>query len=145
LTRKFGELALILAGLAVGAFAFLGMSLAVDQLTMLLAVGLFALALALIGPALNAYIAGFGGERQGAVMGLNSAAASVGKVVGPLWAGYLYDVNIEYPYLSGAGAFLLSTLVCIIGLVSLGRTSKDSCLPSTRDQAAKVREQERLA
>lgn len=145
LTRKFGELALIMAGLAVGAFAFLGMSLAVDQHTTLLAVGLFALALALIGPALNAYIAGFGGEHQGAVMGLNSAAASLGKVVGPLWAGYLYEVNIEYPYLSGAGAFLLSMLVCIIGFAALGRASTDSWPPSTADHVAEVSDQERLS
>jgi DHA1 family multidrug resistance protein-like MFS transporter len=144
LTRKFGELALILAGLVVGAFAFLGMSLAIDQLTTLLAVGLFALALALIGPALNAYIAGFGGERQGAVMGLNSAAASLGKVAGPLWAGYLYEVNIEYPYLSGAGAFLLSTLVCIVGFASLRRASTDAWPPSTSNHISEVSEQERL-
>jgi MFS transporter, DHA1 family, multidrug resistance protein len=116
LTRKFGEAPLIVGGLAVGALGFVGMSLAVDYLTTLLAVGVFSLALALIGPALNAYMSRFGGEHQGVLMGLNGAASSLGKVVGPLWAGYLYEVNIEYPYFSGTGALLLGLLVCIIGM-----------------------------
>jgi MFS transporter, DHA1 family, multidrug resistance protein len=116
LTGKFGELPLILAGLAGGVLGFLGMSLAVDYLTTLMAVGLFALALALIGPALNAYISTFAGDHQGALMGLNSAANSLGRIAGPLWAGYLYEVNIEYPYLSGAGALILGLLVGIAGM-----------------------------
>lgn len=116
LTGRFGELRLIFAGLAGGVLGFLSMSLAVDYLTTLLAVGLFALALALIGPALNAYISTFAGEQQGTVMGLNSAANSLGRVAGPLWAGYLYEVNIEYPYLSGAGTLILGLLVYIAGM-----------------------------
>jgi DHA1 family multidrug resistance protein-like MFS transporter len=116
LTGRFGELRLIFAGLAGGVLGFLSMSLAVDYLTTLLAVGLFTLALALIGPALNAYISTFAGEQQGTVMGLNSAANSLGRVAGPLWAGYLYEVNIEYPYLSGAGTLILGLLVYIAGM-----------------------------
>jgi DHA1 family multidrug resistance protein-like MFS transporter len=116
LTRKFGEAPLIVGGLAIGALGFVGMSLAVDFPTTLLAVGVFALALALIGPALNAVISGFGGEHQGVVMGLNSAATSLGKVAGPLWAGYLYEINIEYPYLSGAAALILGLAVYIAGI-----------------------------
>ena len=122
LTRKLGEPALIVAGLVGGAVGFLGLSLAAGYLTTLLAVGLFAVALALIGPALNAYISGFGGEHQGTLMGLNGAATSLGKVVGPLWAGYLYEVNVEYPYLSGAGALLLGVLIGLAGLRAARRT-----------------------
>ena len=116
LTKKFGEPALIYAGLVGGALGFVLMSLAVDFVTTLLAVGVFTLALALIGPALNASISAFAGERQGAVMGLNGAAGSLGKVVGPLWAGYLYEANIEYPYRSGAAALLLALLLAVVGL-----------------------------
>lgn len=121
LTRKFGELPLIFAGLAGGALGFLGMSLAVDYLTTLLAVGLFTLALALTGPALNAYISTFAGNHQGTIMGLNSAATSLGRVVGPLWAGYLYEVNIEYPYLSGAGTLILGLFVGLVGMRAVSR------------------------
>jgi predicted MFS family arabinose efflux permease len=49
-------------------------------------------------------------------MGLNSAANSLGRVVGPLWGGYLYDLNIEYPFFSGAASLLIGLLLSIIGL-----------------------------
>jgi DHA1 family multidrug resistance protein-like MFS transporter len=116
LTKRFGETALIRLGLIGGALGFLAMSLAVGYSTTLLALGFFTCALALTGPALNAYLSGFAGERQGAVMGLNSAATSLGRVIGPLWAGYLYEVNIEFPYLSGAAALVLGLLLSWFGL-----------------------------
>jgi DHA1 family multidrug resistance protein-like MFS transporter len=116
LTKRFGESFLIRAGLVGGALGFIAMSLAVDYITTLLALGFFTLALALIGPTLNAYISRFAGERQGTVMGLNSAATSLGRVIGPLWGGYLYEVNIEFPYLSGAAALVLALLVSSFGL-----------------------------
>lgn len=112
LTRRFGELRLILAGLAGGVLCFLGMAASVNYFTTMLAVGGFSIALGLIGPSLNAHLSSFAGEHQGTVMGMNSASTSLGRVAGPLWAGYLYEVNIEYPYLSGAGAFFLSLFVC---------------------------------
>lgn len=102
LTRRLGEAALIRIGLAGGAAGFIAMALAVDGATTLLALLLFTSALALVGPALNAHVSTLAGERQGAVMGLNSAATSLGRVIGPLYAGYLYDVNIGLPFLSGA-------------------------------------------
>jgi MFS family permease len=49
-------------------------------------------------------------------MGLNSAFTSLGRVVGPLWGGYIYDINIEYPFFSGAATLLLGLLVGFIGL-----------------------------
>jgi DHA1 family multidrug resistance protein-like MFS transporter len=113
LTQRFGLLPLIRAGLAVGALGFVLMTLAVNFVTTLLALAIFTLALSLMGPALNAYISVFAGERQGALMGLNSAATSLGKVVGPLWAGYIYDVNLEFPYLSGAVTLLLGLLLSL--------------------------------
>ena len=116
ITKRFGEAFLIRAGLAGGALGFIAMSLAVNYITTLLALGFFTFALALIGPALNAYISRFAGERQGTVMGLNSAATSLGRVIGPLWAGYLYEVNIEFPYLSGAAALVLGLLVSFFGV-----------------------------
>ena len=115
LTKKLGDLTLIRIGLLGGAVGFVLVAFAVDYLTTLLALGLFTLALALIGPALNSYISGYAGEHQGTVMGLNSAATSLGRVVGPLWGGYLYDINLEYPFFSGAATLLLGLMVSLLG------------------------------
>lgn len=113
LTEKFGMLPLIRAGLAVGALGFVFMILATDFITTLLALAIFTLALSLMGPALNAYISVFAGEHQGTLMGINSATTSLGRVVGPLWAGYIYDINLEFPYLSGAATLLLGLLISL--------------------------------
>jgi DHA1 family multidrug resistance protein-like MFS transporter len=116
LSKKLGELALIRLGLFGGAIGFALVALAINYTTTLLAIGFFIFALALIGPALNSYISNFSGEHQGTVMGLNSAFTSLGRVVGPLWGGYIYDINITYPFFSGAATLLLGWLVSFIGL-----------------------------
>ena len=114
LTKRLGEPLLIRLGLAGGALGFTLIALAVDFVSVLLAVGYFILTLALLGPALNAYISRFAGEKQGVVMGLNSAAASLGRVIGPLLAGYLFDRNLEYPFWSGAVTLLLGAVMSIV-------------------------------
>lgn len=115
LTEKFGDLNLIKAGLLGGVLGFLFVAFAWNYVSTLLALGFFILALALIGPALNSHISNFAGEHQGTVMGLNSSFASLGKVLGPLWAGYIYDINIEYPFFSGAATLLIGLLVSFAG------------------------------
>jgi DHA1 family multidrug resistance protein-like MFS transporter len=116
LSKRFGEPPLIIAGFVGSALGFLGMALAVNYFTILLALSIFILSLALVIPTLNAYLSSMAGERQGAIMGFNSAANSLGKVLGPLGAGYLYEMNIEYPYMSGIGFSILGLLVCIVWL-----------------------------
>lgn len=114
LTKRFGEMTLIRAGLAGGAMGFIGMSVAVNYLTTLLALGFFTLMLSLSGPALNSLISTYAEGSQGTVMGMNSAVNSMGRVVGPLWAGYLYDINIEYPYFSSAGTLMVGLFVSFL-------------------------------
>lgn len=116
LTKRLGELNLIRIGLLGGAIGFALVALATDYITTLLSLGLFILSVALIGPALNSYFSNFAGDHQGAAMGLNSASTSLGRVVGPLWGGYLYDMRIEYPFLSGAMTLFIGFLVSIFGL-----------------------------
>lgn len=126
LARRFGEMPLILAGLGGCAMGLVGLSLAADYPTTLLALAWFTVALALMGPPLNACISALAGAHQGTAMGLNSAASSLGKVVGPLSAGYLYEANIEYPYLSGAAAFGTALLAGLAGLRAVARARQAS-------------------
>ena len=116
LTKRLGELQLIKLGLLGGAIGFAAVAIAIDHLTVMLALGFFILALALIGPSLNSHISSFAGKQQGTVMGLNSAFTSLGRVIGPLWGGYIYDMNIAYPFFSGAVTLGLGLLVSLIAL-----------------------------
>ncbi len=113
LAKRFGEVALIRGALLVGAVGFVTLLLAQGFIPILLATGFFLLAVALISPALTAYISTFGGENQGAMMGMNTAFASLGRVAGPLWAGFSFDANISYPFISGAVTLLLSFFISL--------------------------------
>jgi MFS transporter, DHA1 family, multidrug resistance protein len=114
MTKFFGEVTVIRFGMLVGAIGFGGLLLANGFISILLVTGFFILAIALIGPALNSYLSAFGGEHQGALMGLNTAFASLGRVVGPLWAGFSFDVNINYPFISGALTLLLGLGISLL-------------------------------
>ena len=116
LSRRLGELQLIKLGLLGGALGFAAVALAVNYLTVMLALSFFILALSVIGPSLNSYISTFAEQQQGALMGLNSACTSLGRVIGPLWGGYIYDVNVAYPFLSGAATLMLGLLVSLFAL-----------------------------
>jgi DHA1 family multidrug resistance protein-like MFS transporter len=50
---------------------------------------------------------------QGIAMGLNNSFMSLGRVVGPLTAGMLFDLDLRLPYLSGALATLIGFLLCV--------------------------------
>ena len=56
-------------------------------------------------------------DDQGGILGLASSLASLGRVVGPAWAGYLYDAyGMTTPYLSSAAIMLVAFGVSFVGL-----------------------------
>jgi DHA1 family multidrug resistance protein-like MFS transporter len=83
------------------------MLMATNFITVLLTVGFFVLANAMIRPSLSALISKLAREGQGLAMGLTNSFMSLGRVVGPIWAGLLFDANLHYPYLSGAVVMLV--------------------------------------
>jgi DHA1 family multidrug resistance protein-like MFS transporter len=116
LTRRLGEMAVIRVSLMAAVIGFLLMTLATTYLTVLLTTGVFILAIALLGPALNALISERTSMPQGMTMGLTNVFASLGRIVGPVWAGYAFDLDINYPYYSGAAIVLIGFLVSLVGI-----------------------------
>ncbi len=56
-------------------------------------------------------------DDQGGTLGLASSLASLGRVVGPAWGGYLYDAyGMTTPYLSAAALMFFAVAVSFIGL-----------------------------
>ncbi|WP_054939183.1 MFS transporter [Paenibacillus ihuae] len=73
------------------------------------------LAMDILRPAVGTQLSKMAGEsQQGFVMGMNSAYTSLGNIAGPIVAGILFDLDINYPY--GAAALVL--VLCF--LMSLG-------------------------
>jgi len=130
LIRRLGELRLIRIALAVGGLGFLGVAVANDQIGVWAALTVFVLAISLIGPPLNSFISGFAGEHQGAVMGMNGASTSLGKALGPLWGGYIYDVDITYPFFSGAATLVIGLLVSLFAFRGRTRPSPATAQPA---------------
>jgi len=111
-TRRWGEARVIKASLLAGSVGFIVLVLASSYATILLATAFFILSKTLLRPAAFAMISKRATMGQGIVMGLSNSFMSLGRIVGPIWAGFIFDVNVNYPYLSGSllmfVAFLLS-------------------------------------
>jgi DHA1 family multidrug resistance protein-like MFS transporter len=58
-------------------------------------------------------------------MGLNNAYMSLGRVVGPLWAGAALDLNINFPFMTGALVMLISFVASLFYLSSQTRPAEN--------------------
>jgi DHA1 family multidrug resistance protein-like MFS transporter len=116
LTRRWGEERVIKASMVAGAVGYLVLLAAFDYATVLLATGVFILSKTVLRPALLALISRRASLGQGAAMGLGNTFLSLGRVVGPLWAGFVFDVGITLPYLSGAVIMAAGFVVSLLWL-----------------------------
>ena len=41
---------------------------------------------------------------------------SLGRDAGPLWAGFVFDLNLIYPYISGAVTMLIGFIISLVWL-----------------------------
>jgi len=109
-TRRWGEVAIIKVSLLGSAFGFVMMIMARSFFAVLLTMGFFIISNSLLRPAVSALISRRATVGQGVAMGLNNSFMSLGRSVGPLWAGFTYDINSAYPYWSGS-------LIMLVGFV----------------------------
>ena len=113
LTKRWGEAAVIRASLLGVSAGFLVMLLARTFPAVLLTTGLFVLAVALLRPAVTALISKQTTGGQGAAMGLANSFSSLGRMAGPIWAGFLFDLNYNLPFVSGAVILLAGFVVSL--------------------------------
>mgnify|MGYP002622316167 CR=1 FL=1 len=120
--RLLGERLMLLIGLALFAAGFGGLAAAGEPSTMAAALAALVIGIGLATPALNALIAGEAGDgERGAVMGLSQSASALGRVIGPLGAGALFDA------FSPAAPFIAAALVILAALfVALGEERREA-------------------
>jgi len=116
LTKKLGDGLVIKGGLLATALGFGLMVLANSYITILLATAFFALTVALQVPALSSLTSQRATVPQGIAMGLSNSFVSLGRIVGPLFGGYIFDVNILLPYVSGSIIMVLAFAVSLVTL-----------------------------
>jgi DHA1 family multidrug resistance protein-like MFS transporter len=115
-TRRWGEVAIIKASLLGSALGFAMMVMARSFIAVLLTMGFFIISNAMLRPAVSALISRRATVGQGVAMGLNNSFMSLGRSVGPLWAGFIYDVNMTYPYWSGSIIMLVGFMISLLRL-----------------------------
>ena len=109
--------------LAIGAIA-IGIGLvpfAWNVPTLLGALGVLALGMGFNSPSITAMVSKLSDpDDQGGMLGLASSLASLGRVAGPAWGGYLYDAyGMTTPYVSAAALMFLACAISFTGLRSL--------------------------
>ena len=128
-TRRYGEVFVIKASLVASAAGFLLMLLAGGFAAVLLTTGFFIFGNAMIRPAISALISKRSAGGQGIAMGLNNAFMSLGRIIGPLWAGALFDIRISYPYLSAAVVLLLVFGMSLVWLRAEPKSLEKQAMP----------------
>jgi len=109
-TKRWGERAVIKGSLLGLTTTFLLILTAYDLPSLMLTTGLFAFTNAMLRPSISSLVSKEAEMDQGLALGLNSSFMSLGRFVGPLLAGFLFDIRLYLPYLVGSiimfGGFL---------------------------------------
>jgi len=102
LTRKIGEERVLRWGLIVSVIGFVGLAIIPGVWMMVLFSAIFNVGNALLRPSVASLISQRAETGQGVAMGLENSFMSLGRAVGPIWAGSIYDVHMTWPFWSGA-------------------------------------------
>jgi len=107
-TRRLGEATVIKLTLVASAVGFVLMALAPNNILVPISVGFFVFSNAMLRPSLTSLTSKKALGGQGMALGLNNSFQSLGRVIGPLWAGSLFDLHITLPYLSASVIMLVA-------------------------------------
>jgi len=135
-TKWWGELNVILASSLAGAIGFVLLLLAQSYAVVLITTGFFVLTTTFLRPSIHSLTSQRATLGQGAAMGLSNSAVSLGRVIGPLWAGAVFDLNPNYPYLSGAVILLSGSIVCAAWLRQGRRMTAQPALTSSPPESS---------
>jgi DHA1 family multidrug resistance protein-like MFS transporter len=121
LTKRWGEAIVIKVSLLASSAGFVVLLLANTYFTILLATGFFILSKTLLRPAVASLTSKRATVGQGVAMGLNNSFSSLGRIAGPIWAGFVFDVNVNYPYLSGSAIMFIGFLISLLWVSQSGK------------------------
>jgi DHA1 family multidrug resistance protein-like MFS transporter len=116
LTAKFGETVIIKVSLLAVSIGFIFILQATSYISLLVTTGLFITPVALLRASVNVLIANRTESGQGTMMGLSNAFSSLGRMFGPVWAGFMFDLDMNYPFLSGAAILFAGFLFSLVWL-----------------------------
>lgn len=111
LTRMVGEIRLIRYTFFFSGALVIATTFASTYAMILLATIFVFVGFDLMRPAFTSYLSKVAGNEQGFVSGMNSMFTSVGNVAGPVLGGYLFDINLDYPFYFAGLAMVIGILL----------------------------------
>jgi len=116
LSGRIGERRMLIIGLFIFAIGFGAMAGARNATDTIMVLSLLAIGGGLATPALNSLVGAQAQEQdRGVVMGLNQSASALGRVIGPLFSGVLFDrFGHDSPFAVGAVVLVLACLLAVI-------------------------------
>jgi MFS transporter, DHA1 family, tetracycline resistance protein len=130
LLRRFQEIHLAIVGGSIAGFGFFLIGLfPITGTVQLLYAGMavYSLGQPLVQTCLTGAMSkSMGADVQGRVQGSIAAVMALAQVIGPLWAGWLYEsVSPSAPYWSGTGQVLVAVAVMLIAMPALQRLNRE--------------------
>ncbi|MED0674385.1 MFS transporter [Aneurinibacillus thermoaerophilus] len=123
LTKKFGEGAVIQAGLVISIIGFGLILLTNSFVTAAIFVTIFGIGNGVIRPSVSALVTKKAKGGQGSATGLLSSFDSLGRIAGPPIGGALYSTQMGLPYISG---MLISAVAFILYWIYIKREQKST-------------------
>jgi DHA1 family multidrug resistance protein-like MFS transporter len=113
LTKRFGDSAVIKAGFLLSAITLLTVMLSGQYVPLLITIGLFSLANALLIPSLTSLTSKRTTLEQGVTMGLSNAFVSLGRIFGPTLGGLVFDLYWGLPFVTASVVMLIGFLLSL--------------------------------
>ncbi len=111
--RRWGDHGTLVVGLVLSALGFAGLSVAFSPAMLYVMVAVTAVGVGLGTPTMAALVSHRSGAiEQGVMLGAAQAAASLAQVLGPVWAGFIFDrAGPQFPFSTGAALVAAALLV----------------------------------
>jgi DHA1 family multidrug resistance protein-like MFS transporter len=134
LTQRYGDARVIRWTLIISALGFVALPESRTFAGLFATSVLFGLGNAMLRPVISSLTSKRSDIGQGTAMGFNNAFMSLGRVVGPVWAGFTFDVHYDLPYLTGAVVMLVALAIGMVYLTEKSASrldlSPDAAAPS---------------
>ena len=106
LARRFGEVQLASAALALMGLSLALLALARSTAIVFALVASYGIGMALLAPAVSTLVSRRGGAHAVAALGLESSAKSLGQIAGPVLGGVLFAASVAVPFWLVSGLLL---------------------------------------
>lgn len=114
MVAKFGEKKIIHASLTTAALFILATVFVSSYVAIMVVTSIVFFACDILRPAVTSLLSKMARDNQGFVAGMNSTYTSLGIIAGPAIGGYLFDMNINTPYIFASIVLLAALMISVI-------------------------------